>query len=247
MPSSKTRATLSPAALVQWTARLGAVTAEAVADRYELTAASARARLAAAERDRLLAHRRPLAGEPALYVPTRLGQRAAGAARGAPCRVTPANALHLIACAHAAAALERRYPAHVALGERELLRHRRDGAGDLACARLGHDADGVARTHRPDLVLLPPPGVAEPPVAVEVELTTKSPRRLEAICLAWARCRSVAGVIYLAAPGVERALERAVARADASSKVLVVPFDALVPGATPATGASASRLCARSL
>lgn len=227
MPSSKPTRILR-AALVQWTARLGAVTAEAVADRYQLTLGSARARLVAAERAMLLARRRPLAGEPALYVLTRSAQRVAGVATAAPCRVTPANALHLIACAHAAAALERRYPGHMAIGERELLRHWRDGVGVLACARLGHDRHGAALMHRPDLVLVPQRGVTEPPVAVEVELTTKSPRRLEEICRAWARCRSVAGVIYLAAPGVERALERAVARADASSKVLVVPFDALV-------------------
>jgi hypothetical protein len=39
-------------AIVQWTARIGAVTAEALADRLDTTVASARARLLGAERER---------------------------------------------------------------------------------------------------------------------------------------------------------------------------------------------------
>jgi len=65
---------------------------------------------------------------------------------------------------------------------------------------------------------------------VEVELAVKAPRRLAAICRAWARCREVAGVLSLAAPAAERALLRAIADADASPRVLVVPLDALDPG-----------------
>lgn len=233
MPTKKPT-TMSQADLVHWTARLGAVTAEAAADRWQLTLGSARARLAAAERKKLVIRRRPLADEPALYVLTRAGRCAAGVPAAAPYRVSPANAMHLIACAHAAAALERRYRGHMALGERELLRIFGDRAAEVACARLGRDPSGAPMLHRPDLVLVSAPGVAERPVAVEVELTVKSPRRLEQICRAWARCRGIAGVIYLAAPGVEAALERAVSRAGASSKVVVVPFDALVPAWTAA-------------
>jgi hypothetical protein len=65
---------------------------------------------------------------------------------------------------------------------------------------------------------------------VEVELAVKAPRRLAAICRAWARCREVAGVLYLAAPAAERALTRAIVDGDASPRVLVVPLDALDPG-----------------
>jgi hypothetical protein len=226
MPSSKQMT--ARAALLRWTARLGAVTAEAVADRWQVTLGSARGRLAAAERKRLLVRRRPLVDEPALYTLTRAGRRAAGVPAGAPCRVSPANAMHLIACAHAAAALERCYCGYTAVGERELVRLSREGEGALVCARLGRDPSGVPTWHRPDLALLAPLDAAERPVAVEVELTVKSPRRLEEICRAWARCRDVGGVIYLTAPGVEPALERAIGRADASTKVVVVPLDVLL-------------------
>jgi hypothetical protein len=66
-------------------------------------------------------------------------------------------------------------------------------------------------------------------VVVEVELTVKAPRRLVEICRAWARCRTVTGVLYLAPALVERALLRAVAEARASEQVVVVPLSAL-PG-----------------
>jgi hypothetical protein len=227
MPSNG-RTTSARTVLLKWTARVGAVTAEAVADRYELALRSARATLVAAERKRLLLRRRPLAGDPALYVLTRAGQRAAGVPPATPCGVSPANAMHLIACAHAAAALERSYPQYTVVGERELRRRWQDPAPAGACARLGYAPGGAPMLHRPDLLLLPPVGATEASVAVEVELTVKSPRRLEEICRSWARCRGVAGVMYVAAPGVERALQRAVVRAHASSKVVVVPFDAIV-------------------
>jgi hypothetical protein len=65
------------------------------------------------------------------------------------------------------------------------------------------------------------------PVAVEVELSVKSPRRLANICRAWARCRCVAGTLYLAPPEVGRAVERAVEEARASERVVVIGLDAL--------------------
>ena len=64
-------------------------------------------------------------------------------------------------------------------------------------------------------------------MAVEVELSVKAPRRLDAICRAWARCREVGGVLYLAAPEAERALLRAVEQADAAARIVVVPLAAL--------------------
>jgi hypothetical protein len=81
------------------------------------------------------------------------------------------------------------------------------------------------------------------PVAVEVELTIKAPRRLVEICRAWARCRRVAGVLYLAPAtlpaDVERALSRAVAEARACEEVIVVPLSALPGVGVDAGGGSA--------
>ena len=226
-------------AMMQWAARLGAVTAEALATHLGATIPSARARLCAAERDRLLLRRRPLVGQPALYAITRKGLRASGLTGLDPCRVSVSNALHLIACAAVAAALERGYPDHRMLGERELRRDGRETGARRACAHLGIRPDGAPQLHAPDLVLWPDGGGDEPPVAVEVELTIKAPQRLAEICRAWARCRDVAGVLYIAPLEVARALERAIERAHAADRIVVVPLEALPAAGVVSTGFTA--------
>jgi hypothetical protein len=215
------------AALVRWTAGLGAVTAEALATHLEVSTGSARARLAAAERRGLLVSRRPLADRPTIYTATRAGLRAVAARGLEPCRVSAACALHLIECARVAAALERCYPDHRVAGERELRRDEREQHRPLASAELGCGPRGEVLRHRPDLVLWPVECDAGLPVAIEVELTIKAPERLLAICRAWARARCVEGVLYLAPPDVERALRRAIGRARAAERVVVVPLAAL--------------------
>ena len=179
---------------MQWTARMGAVTAEALAIRQDTTLASARGRLQAAERAGLLTRQRPLAEQPALYTadasgPARVRPARAGSVprerrqRRAPDRVR-----------RVAAALERCYPDHRVLGERELRRDERELGVPLASARLGVGPHGGPLLHRPDLVALARgPDADGLPVAVEVELTVKAPRRLTDICRAWARCRASPG------------------------------------------------------
>jgi hypothetical protein len=131
-----------------------------------------------------------------------------------------------MACATVAAALERSYPDHRVTGERELRRDERDSGRPIASATLGPGGGRERRLHRPDLVLWP--NVSDHgPVAVEVELTVKAPRRLVEICRAWARCRAVAGVLYLAPPPVERALVRAIAEAHGGERIAVLRLDAL--------------------
>jgi hypothetical protein len=218
-------------AVLCWAARLGAVTAEALADRQGATVASARGRLLAGERDRQLLRWSPLVGQPALYTVTRAGMRASALTGLDPCRVSASNAAHLIACARAAAALERCYPDYRVHAERELRRDEHQRGAPLASARLDARLNADAALHRPDLVLWPAGGDVGLPVAVEVELTVKAPRRLSGICRAWARCRLVAGVIYLAAPDVELALERALREVGGSDRIVVVPLAALPPSA----------------
>jgi hypothetical protein len=216
-------------ALVRWAAGFGAITAESASDRFGVAVPSARGRLRAAEGAGLLRRHRPLTGAPALYTVTRAGMRKAGAAGLDPCRVTASNAQHLIECARAAAALQRRYPDHRVQGERELRREERERGCATASAELGAGIRGEAARHRPDLVLWPEDPDGGKPVAVEVELTVKAPERLAAICTAWARARCVAGVIYLAPPEAERAVKRAIESAGAHDRVVVVPLEAL-PG-----------------
>jgi hypothetical protein len=218
--------------LVEWVARLGAVTAHAVADRYDITSASARSRLAAARRDGALARANPLRCGPALYTPTAAGLRMAALRTLGPCHVSAANAAHLAACARVAAAFERCYPDHVVRSERELRRDERELAMPLASARMRSTGARDGLLHRPDLVLWPRAG-AGLPVAVEVELTVKAPRRLEGICRAWARARCVSGVLYITAPEAGRAVERAVARVGGEDRIIVVPLTSVANETAP--------------
>lgn len=223
----RSRAHESRLALVEWVAGLGAVTAEAMACRDGISPAAARGRLQAAVAGGLLAAARPLADRPTLYALTPQGARALARKGLAPCQVRPGNAQHLMACAAAAARLESCYPDHVAWGERELRAQEREHGARLASAVLGwHLTEPLL--HRPDIVLWPRcPGAL--PVAVEVELTVKAQRRLEAICRAWARCELVAGVLYLVTPAVERPLGHAIERVAAGDRVVSVPLASL-PG-----------------
>ena len=133
--------------------------------------------------------------------------------------------------------MERRYPGHLVLGERELRRDERERGIPLASARLGIAPNGGPLLHRPDLVLWPEGPENDDrreggrkggfPIAVEVELTVKAPQRLADICRAWARCRCVAGVLYLAPAEVERALHRATDQVQAGERIAVVSLDAL--------------------
>jgi hypothetical protein len=207
--------------LLRWTASLGAVTADALAVRQASSLASARGRLSAACRDGLLTRTQLLSGRPALFTLTAAGRRAVGAGASAGCRVSASNANHLIACALVAASLERRYPGHRVLGEHELRARERASGLPLASARL------ATGPHRPDMVLLAPAGDRSLPVAVEVELTVKAPRRLRAICRAWGRCPQVSGVLYLAGERVEPALLRAVVAARVQERIAVVPLEAV--------------------
>ncbi|MHB8241145.1 MAG: hypothetical protein ACYDHN_04060 [Solirubrobacteraceae bacterium] len=214
-------------ALIQWTARLGAVTAEALALRESCSVGSARQRLLAADRAGLLARERPLAASPAVFTATRAGLRVADLTGIEPARVSAANARHSIECATAAVALERLYPEYRAIGERALRREEHVQAKPLASASLGTGADGSRLLHRPDIVLWPEASTTALPVAVEVELTVKAPRRLTAICRAWARCRCVAGVLYLVSPEVRGPLERAVAAAGAERAIAAIALEVL--------------------
>ncbi|MGA7704435.1 MAG: hypothetical protein WB998_06010 [Solirubrobacteraceae bacterium] len=221
MPQAHLPLTPQQTDLMHWTASLGAITAEALALRMGVTPASARGHLSAAVRRGLLARRRLLVDAPTLYTITRPGLRACGGYGIGPCRLSPGNAHHAIVCAEVAAALERCYPDHRLIGERELRRDERELMRPLASARLAAE-----RLHRPDLVLWPEDPRALP-VAVEVELTIKAPRRLAGICRAWAASSTVSGVLYLAPDQVQRALERAIEKARARERVVVLPLEAL--------------------
>ncbi len=218
-------------ALLEWVARLGVVTAEALATRRGVELGTATSQLAAAEHAGLLLRRRVLTGRPALYTPTSAGMRAVAEPASAPCRVNPANARHLIACAAVAAMLERLYPEHRVQGERRLRRDERVAGRQLASTRLPRPGR-VEASHHPDLAVWPPPATGLGPVAVEVELTVKGAPHLTEICEAWAASRCVAGVLYVVAPEVERPLTRAIGAVAGQRRIAVVRLDAFIAHST---------------
>jgi hypothetical protein len=215
--------TIQRLALLQWTARVGAVTPDALAYLERVSLGSARSRLGRLTRERMLVRRRLLVGEPSLYTITRAGLRYAELPWVEPCRVSVAGASHTLAIARAAAALQHCFPDHEVIGERELRRRERILGRPLASTLLAHR--GERGLHRPDLVLVPS-ARGQLPVAVEVELTLKAPRRLVEICRAWSFSRDIAGVVYLAPAGVRRALDRAIASTGAE-RIVVLPLEAL--------------------
>jgi len=216
--------------LLRWMIRLGAVTADALAERDGRSEASARGRLQAAVRAGLAARVRPLHGAPSLFTATRAGMTLVGLTGEEPSRVCAASARHQIACARAAVALERRFPDHVVCGERELQREERQLGGRLASTRMSWRSRW-GDSHRPDLVLWPASASAAP-VAVEVELTPKAPARLAEICRAWARCPHVAGVLYLASGSALAPVARAIRAAGAEDRIALLGLEALA-GAAP--------------
>jgi hypothetical protein len=217
--------------IVRWAASFGAITAEALAVRLDVTTTSARHRIGQVQRMGWLARDQPLTKRPSLYSVTREGLRACDAQGIAPARVSASNAHHMIVCAAAAAELGRAYPDYRVTGELELRRDERRRGGPVASAELSSSAGaGESRVHRPDLVMWSPPGQGGLPVAVEVELTVKGSRGLREICRAWARCGLVAGVLYLAAPEVEPALARALSETPGAERIVVLGI-AVLPSA----------------
>ncbi len=215
---------------VRWAAELGAVPPDALAIRWRVGTASARAALRSAERAGLVTETRPLHGRPALYAVTARGLRASDARELGAARVSASNAAHLMAVARVAATLEGRHGDHRVQGERGLRRDERAAGRALASARLGTAPDGGPALHRADLTLWPRDENAGGPVAIEVELTVKAPVRLVAICRAWARCRLVDAVLYYAPPDAARAVRRAIEQARAGDRVVVLPLaGALAP------------------
>jgi hypothetical protein len=209
------------ASILAWLASIGAAGADQVAAACGLSAASARARLRVLERDGLARRERLLHDAPALHLLTRAGLRAAGRPEIDPPAISAAGFAHQLAVAQAAVALGREHGAIAITGERELRALERAEGRPLASAQIGHAADGSAALHRPDLVCWLDPL----PVAVEVELTVKAPRRLRAIVRGWARSRLVGGVVYYAPPHVARAVAAALRSEQAAERVALLALE----------------------
>jgi hypothetical protein len=212
-------------AMLDWLAGLGAAALVDIAASQSISNAAAAPRLRRLERDGLLEVVRLLHGEPALYAVTRRGLRAAGRPDLSPPHISSSGFAHLLECGRVARVLGCSLgPGYSVHSERELRAWERAAGHAIASAELAWSAAGPRELHRPDLVCVAAGEAcaAGLPVAIEVELTVKAPRRLRVIVRAWARSRRVAGVVYYASGAAARALERAIADERAGAQVHVL-------------------------
>jgi len=232
--------TIQQARTIAWTTALGAITAEALAERDRLSIDVAREQLDELVGLELLERHSVLVDHPDLYTATIAGRRLARKHADAggyrypeglrTARVTIREARHMIACASVAAALERRYADYRVIGERELHRDERKARRRLASVDIRRN--GKMGSHFPDLVVWPPgePGEAAPlPIAVEVELTLKSTQELTAILCAWANCRYIEAALYFAESlKIEEKLLDVIEELKAEDWVVVNPLSEVV-------------------
>ncbi len=209
------------AGIVDWVGRLGAAGAEHVMRRMEMGRSWAYHRLGALTADGLLAQQIVLYRRPGLYLATRAGLRWRDLAQLGACRVGPGAFEHAWQVAEAAVALHEHLAGWQTISDREIRAVESTGAM-FASARVGEGLGGRPALHRPDLALISPTGRV---LAVEVELSIKAPRRLQAICRGWARARHLDGVYYLAAPPAARAVQRAIDEVHAQDKITVLALD----------------------
>jgi hypothetical protein len=209
--------------IVAWIGELGAAGAEHVGARFGMGRSWTYRRLQLLVADGLLGERRLLHQQPGLYVATAEGLRWTRLERLGVVRVGAGAFQHAREVARVAAALPR-LGARGLLSERTLRAAENESGELIASASLGNLPGGRQALHRPDLALRSESGEM---VAVEVELSVKAPRRLEAICRGYARARHLDAVVYLAEPAAGRAVQRAVAATRAQEKVRVHALDEL--------------------
>ncbi len=134
-------------------------------------------------------------------------------------RLSPWTARHSVIVAGVAARLER--------GGEQLLSEREIAAAERSEEARIYSAEPAGRPqrfHRPDLIRLGPA-----PEAIEVELTNKTPTRLDALLRGWRRAlgqRKLGRVIYLCPPNTLRSVQRARRRirAEDFERLIVQPL-----------------------
>lgn len=191
--------------IVNWIGCIGAAGAEHVSELLGIFITTAYARLRDLKAGGLVEHYPVLHRQAGIYAATRRGLRWQGLDRLPVFRPTPATFTHTWKVATAAVALHRWLPGWQVLGERELRMVEADEDELLASAEVGR-SEKRQLLHRPDLALISPSGNV---AAVEVELSVKSPARLQKICRGWTRAPRQPHVYYLA----ERLPARRVLRA----------------------------------
>lgn len=213
-------------AILTWIGRMGFVRIEDVRERFGLGRTVAYRRVALMIEAGLLERVRVLYAEPPLLRATKRGLRYVGLPHSV-AGLSPELCGHWISCARVAIVLEREHGAGALLSEREIRAAERALRRPLASARLGEHARGQARLHRADLALRLDGAV----IAIEVELTPKAPRRLEAIVRAWRRANWVESTRYYARAGSTLdGVRRAVAKTRAEDRIDVIELEGALGG-----------------
>lgn len=212
---SGVRGAFSDRELVRFVGLHGAVSVEQVMGAFGVGRTAAYRRVAACIAAGLLERLALLREEPTVLRATRAGLRFAGLDLGL-CIVSAGSVAHWLRCTSVALLMEERCGPGSVIAERELRWIERSEGRAVFSAKIGHLPDGSDRLHRPDLALW----IGKRPLAVEVELSPKAPRRLEAIIAAWRRAGWVGGVLYVCEPGpTQRGVERAIRKTRAWERV----------------------------
>jgi hypothetical protein len=204
--------------LVRLIGRQGAVAIEHVMAALAIGRTMAYRRVAACVERGLLERLDLVRAEPTLLRTTRAGLRYAGLGLEL-AQVSPGSVNHWLTCASTALRLGEEAGLERVVSARELRLFERIEGRPIASARTGEHPSGSPHLHLPDLAIL----VGDRPIAIEVELTPKSPERLLGLIRAWRRARWVSEVRYYCAPGAtRRAVEVAVRRARAGERVRIL-------------------------
>jgi hypothetical protein len=202
-------------AIVDFIGRHGVVTINHVIDALRLSRRTAYRHTAACLEDRLLARQELLSSEPSLLCATSRGLRYAGL-RLRPAKVSLSSVDHRLRSASLAQLLSEEFSSDQILSERELIHAERLAGGPRFSSLLPNN-----RLHRPDLAIQTPTQT----IAIELELSAKSPQRLASILSAWTEATWISEVRYYVKPGIaRRAVERALANTNSSH--LIRLFDA---------------------
>jgi hypothetical protein len=203
---------------VRFVGRHGAVAISHVMSALGVGRTMAYRRVAACVERGLLERLDLVRAEPTLLRATRQGLRYAALGLEV-ARVSPGSVGHWLTCASTALWLAKEAGPDRVVTARELRLAERIEGKPIASAKTGEHPNGEAQLHRPDLAILAGNRV----IAVEVELTPKSPERLLGLIRAWRRARWVGEVRYYCAPGAtQRAVEQAIRKARAEQRVRVL-------------------------
>jgi hypothetical protein len=203
--------------VVAWIGRMGAVELGHIRRRFGVGRSVAYALVRRLVEAGLLERVATLPGDPTLIRATLNGLRYVHLPLPL-AKVSAYQSDHWAACSSVALWAEERFGRDAVISERELRRLEAESERPIGSCVIGEHRNGHELLHRPDLLVTDNGS----PIAIEVELTPKAPRRLEAIVRGFRRARHLERTIYVVGDGsTRRAVERAVEKVRAGERVVV--------------------------